>query len=208
MKRTLLTIVLAVLTALCAEAQPMARLKASLMEADSLTGARVTTAEYGEAAEAVAKYDAQRSPATTMQGYRIRIYSGNHQSARAEAEEAKALFEEHYAVPTYFTYENPYFLVTCGNCLTQEEAMMLLRSVRVHFPKAFIVMAEIPTVLFLTRPAPKPTEGEDGTAEGVATEEATTTPNEDTSAPTTNEVVTPATEPSANQQAGSPVEGE
>ena len=126
--------------------------------ADTLSGAKVVCVEYGSAKEAIDKFDAQTSPMEVLQGYRIRIYSGNHQAARAEAEAAKALFEENYTVPAYFVYDNPYFLVTVGNCLSQEEAMILLRSVRIHFPKAFIVTTEIPRQVALARPTPKPTE--------------------------------------------------
>ncbi len=151
-----------IFTTLCAvfsaECQTIAQFKEKLAVADTLSGAKVECAEFGSAKEAIEKFDAQTLPMDKLQGYRIRIYSGNHQMARAEAEAAKALFEENYAVPAYFVYDNPYFLVTVGNCLSQEEAMILLRSVRVHFPKAFIVATEIPRQVVLTRPAPKPTE--------------------------------------------------
>ena len=147
----------------CVKGQTIAEFKNALAVADSLSGAKVECVEFGSAAEAVSKFDAQTTPAATLPGYRIRIYSGNHQQARSEAEAAKALFEENYVAPAYFTYDNPYFLVTCGNCLSQEEAMMMLRSVRIHFPKAFIVMAEIPMDVVVARPAPKPAEQEDPT---------------------------------------------
>ena len=143
-----------------AKGQTIAEFKNALAVADSLSGAKVECVEFGSAAEAVAKFDAQTTPTATLPGYRIRIYSGNHQLARSEAEAAKALFEENYVAPAYFTYDNPYFLVTCGNCLSQEEAMMMLRSVRIHFPKAFIVMADIPVEGIIARPAPKPSEQE------------------------------------------------
>ena len=143
-----------IFTTLCAifvaECQTIAQFKEGLAVADSLSGAKVACAEFGSAKEAIEKFDAQTSPMEVLQGYRIRIYSGNHQAARAEAEAAKTLFEENYAVPAYFVYDNPYFLVTVGNCLSQEEAMILLRSVRVHFPKAFIVMSEIPRSAVIT----------------------------------------------------------
>ena len=66
-------------------------------------------------------------------------------------------------MPAYFAYENPYFLVSCGNCLTQEEAIMLLSKVKIHFPKAFVVMAEIPASAVTTtyvRPVVESTEEE------------------------------------------------
>ena len=162
MRKFFVTTTFAMLCALLgAQGQTIAQFKSTLAVADSLSGAKVECVEFGSAAEAVSKFDAQTTPAATLQGYRIRIYSGNHQLARAEAEAAKALFEENYSVPAYFVYDNPYFLVTVGNCLSQEEAMILLRSVRVHFSKAFIVMAEIPRSELLARPMPKVEESEE-----------------------------------------------
>mgnify|MGYP003301027275 CR=1 FL=1 len=72
-----------------AQGQTIAQFKNTLAVADSLSGAKVECVEFGSAAEAVSKFDAQTTPAATLQGYRIRIYSGNHQLARAEAEAAK-----------------------------------------------------------------------------------------------------------------------
>lgn len=159
MRKFFITTILATLCAIfSAECQTITQFKERLAVADTLSGAKVACVEYGSAKEAIDKFDAQTSPMEVLQGYRIRIYSGNHQAARAEAEAAKALFEENYTVPAYFVYDNPYFLVTVGNCLSQEEAMILLRSVRIHFPKAFIVTTEIPRQVALARPTPKPTE--------------------------------------------------
>lgn len=163
MKRLLL--ILATLTATATlSGQNIANFKASLAQPDSLTSARVVATEaWGSAADAIMKFDAQTPSQESFQGYRIRIYSGNSQSARAEAEAAQQLFVQNYNVPTYFAYENPYFLVSCGNCLTQEEAIMLLSKVKIHFPKAFIVMAEIPASTITTtyvRPVIEEPEGE------------------------------------------------
>lgn len=164
MKRLLFATLAIALATIAASGQNIANFKARLSVPDSLCGARVVAAEeWGSAADAIMKFDAQTSPQESFQGYRIRIYSGNSQSARAEAEAAQQLFAEHYNVPTYFAYENPYFLVSCGNCLTQEEAIMLLSKVRIHFPKAFIVMAEVPSSAVTTtyvRPVVDTEEGE------------------------------------------------
>lgn len=125
------------------------------------------------------KYNRQTSPRKSYQGYRIRIFASHTQSARTDAEAAMELFREHYNVPLYFSYENPYFLVTCGNCLTQEEAIMLLSKVRIHFPKAFIVTTEIPAELFTTPPTPAPEQvvedGAEQSEDGEGTDETDTT---------------------------------
>lgn len=124
----------------------------TLAEPDSLSGARSEVKIHFGAEEAMAKYNAQTSPKKEYQGYRIRIFASNSQTARTDAEAAIATVEEHFNIPVYFAYENPYFLVTCGNCLSHEEAIMLLSRVKKHFPKAFIVMSDIPAEALLTKP--------------------------------------------------------
>ncbi len=128
------------------------KFRMQLAEPDSLSGARSNVTIHFSAEEAIGKYNSQTSPKESYQGYRIRIFSSNSQTARTDAEAAIELFEQHYAVPVYFAYENPYFLVTCGNCLSHDEAIMLLSKVRIHFPKAFIVMSEIPAETLSSKP--------------------------------------------------------
>lgn len=51
---------------------------------------------------------------------------------------ARSLFEEHFPdISLYMVYENPYFRVTVGNCLTIEEAVILKGRLAEYFPKAF-----------------------------------------------------------------------
>lgn len=167
-----------------------------LAEPDSLSGARSQVRIHFGAEEAINKYNAQTTPKESYQGYRIRIFASNSQTARTDAEKAIELFEEHYAVPVYFAYENPYFIVTCGNCISHEEAIMLLSKVKIHFPKAFIVATEIPAELLSRKPQPpRPTTSEEA-AEGVTTEgitEATTTEGVTAEATTTEATTTEAT---------------
>lgn len=121
---------------------------------------------------AIDKFNEQTSPRESYQGYRIRIFASHNQTARTDAEAAIALLNEHYNISHYLSYENPYFLVTCGDCLTQEEAIMLLSKVRIHFPKAFVVMAEIPSSAVTTtyvRPIVAEVEGEQSEGEQTAT---------------------------------------
>lgn len=138
---------------------------------------------HSSAQPAIDKYNAQTAPKESYQGYRIRIFSGHSQSARTDAEAAISLFEEHFRVPVYFTYENPYFLVTCGNFLSHEEAIMFLSRARHHFPKAFIVTTEIPAEALLTPPVQlSATEEEVTTSQGESetTEQPTTEPQAET----------------------------
>lgn len=58
---------------------------------------------------------------------------------RAGAIAAKQLFEENYpGIKVYMVYENPYFKVAVGDCLTTEEAIILKGRVSSAFPKAFV----------------------------------------------------------------------
>ena len=131
----------------------------------------VMTEIHHSAQAAMDKYNAQTSPKETYQGYRIRIFASHTQSARTEAEAAIALFEEHFQAPVYFAYENPYFIVTAGNCLTHEEAIVHLSKVKRVFPKAFIVTCEIPAEDLIRKREPK-LEVAPITTEGAATEPA------------------------------------
>ncbi len=137
---------LIVLSAACTglKAQTIDAFKTASASADSLSGAVVRIYEAPSAAEAVAKYSALTQPVSSINGYRIRIYAGNNQSARSEATSAQSQCSSLFDVPVFLTYENPYFMVSCGNCLSQEEAIMLLAKIRTYFPKAFIVQCEIP----------------------------------------------------------------
>ncbi len=147
MKRIILYLILSVvlgLVSMDAMGQQLSDFEERLSVPDTLSGARSKVTIHFSAEEAMNKYNSQTSPKESYQGYRIRIFASNSQTARTDAEAAIELFEQHYKVPVYFAYENPYFLVTCGNCLSHEEAIILLSKVRIHFPKAFIVMCDIP----------------------------------------------------------------
>lgn len=77
-------------------------------------------------------------------GYRIGIFFDNSPSARALAQEAKARFESEFTdIKAYMVYENPYFKVSGGNCITQEEAVIMLHRIQRIFPKAYIMREQI-----------------------------------------------------------------
>ena len=116
----------------------------------------VKTTIHSSAQEAMDKYNAQTSPKEVYKGYRIRIFASHTQSARTDAEAAIALFKEHFQAPVYFAYENPYFIVTAGNCLTHEEAIVHLSKVKRIFPKAFIITCDIPAEALVRKPEPQP----------------------------------------------------
>ena len=80
----------------------------------------------------------------TLNGYRVRIFYDNKQSARVASEETLKRFESMYHdVAAYRTYANPYFKVTVGDFRTKSEAMALLERIRYEFPSAFVVKENI-----------------------------------------------------------------
>ena len=79
-----------------------------------------------------------------LQGYRVRIFFDNKQTARVESEETLKRFESMYHdVVAYRTYANPYFKVTVGDFRTRSEAVRLLGRIRHEFPSAFVVKENI-----------------------------------------------------------------
>lgn len=98
----------------------------------------VTVTETDDAARAVAAAS-HEGPRLRLRGHRVCIFFDNSQEARAGAVAARTLFEEKYpGIRAYMVYENPYFKVTVGNCLTAEEAIILRGRIAGDFPKAFI----------------------------------------------------------------------
>ena len=80
----------------------------------------------------------------TLNGYRVRIFFDNKQTARVASEETLKRFESMYHdVVAYRTYANPYFKVTVGDFRTKSEAMALLERIRYEFPSAFVVKENI-----------------------------------------------------------------
>ena len=105
--------------------------------------ARVSVREAGEAAGAGRELSRNETQ-LRFRGYRVCIFFDNGQDARAKAVEAKTLFEESFpGIRVYMVYENPYFKVTAGDCLTSEEAIILKGRVQGVFPKAYVKNEEL-----------------------------------------------------------------
>ena len=79
-----------------------------------------------------------------VEGYRVRIFFDNRQSARMDSEAVVRNFTSKYHdTAAYRSYVNPYFKVTVGDFRTKSEAMQLLRKIKNEFPAAFIVKEHI-----------------------------------------------------------------
>ena len=116
------------------------RLAAPVVSDAAFGTARVTVTEYGDAEKAFKDFNDnfKKSP------YRMdALFFDNGQDARAGAFAAEALFKETYpGIMVYPVYENPYFKVAVGNCLTAEEAIILKGKIASTFPKAFVKSEE------------------------------------------------------------------
>ena len=79
-----------------------------------------------------------------MQGFRVRIFFDNKQTARTESETIAMSFMAMYPhTAVYRIYENPYFKVTVGDFRTRSEAMRFMMEVRKTYPQAFIIREAI-----------------------------------------------------------------
>ena len=124
--------------------KPIKEHLAEPVQIDSLTtiNETVTIAEQGDAATIIEK--SLKVEPRKVNGYRIVIFMKNAQSARREAVAVQEEFGAQFAdVPSYMTYENPYFKISVGNCTTPEEAMILLGRLKREYPKAFVVRENI-----------------------------------------------------------------
>ena len=102
-----------------------------------------------------------RAAPTEIPGYRIRIFFDNGQNARSEALATQERFRSEFpGIPTFLVYENPSYIVTVGNCITIDEALMLWDRVRKSFSTAFLWRGSIPVEeLLREEPVPVPESG-------------------------------------------------
>lgn len=78
------------------------------------------------------------------QGYRIRIFFDNRQSARGESENiVKSFYGNFPQTPAYRSYTTPYFKVAVGDYRTKSDAIKALNSIKVFYPKAVIIKEQI-----------------------------------------------------------------
>ena len=77
----------------------------------------------------------------TFSGYRIQIHFGQD---RTNANKAKTDFANKYAsLPSYLTYQQPYFKVCIGDFRTKLEAVRALNNIKKEYPGAFVVRDKI-----------------------------------------------------------------
>ena len=130
------------------------KLATSTIAPNSYRRATVTVREHGTASQTV-KTAARESLKSNIKGYRVCIFFDNASDARVNAEEMKKLFQSQFPTESvYLAYEIPYFKVTVGNCVTNEEGVILMEKVRPTFPKAYIKSEDISFSELVSIPVP------------------------------------------------------
>lgn len=121
-----------------------------LADPDTVYHARVRVTEHGTAESMMRDYNSRRTPKRSIPGYRVRIFFANNQTARQDALDTQARFRSQYPdIPTYIVYETPSWMVTVGNCMNIDEALILLGRVNPRYRTAFIWRGDIPVDEFL-----------------------------------------------------------
>lgn len=122
MKHILLILTAVVLSTLSVRAQ--AEVEFSSVQLDSLTQ------EYLRA----------NFETSTLDGYRIQVYSGSGTKAKSEALAAKLKFNEAFPLEkVYVVYNAPFWRVRTGDFRFRSEALPLLEKVKRQFPGSYTV---------------------------------------------------------------------
>ena len=138
MRKIAMIIVVMLASALCvdATAQSIDEVIDGLAQR-SIDGVHVRVLEDASAREAVEAVEAQRR-ITQVSGFRVVIFSDNGQYAGDNAQMVLKEFEEAFPhINAYLVYESPYFKISVGDCLSMEEAQMLMAQLVGRYPKAF-----------------------------------------------------------------------
>jgi len=133
--RIILTIIAAFV---CAEvsAQNIEAMRSNL-SSRAMDGSHVRVTEDVSSKEAIAAVEQQRR-VSQVSGFRVVIFSDNGQYAGDTAKEVLNDFRSSFPhINAYLVYESPYFKVSVGDCLTMEEAQILMAELTSKYPKAF-----------------------------------------------------------------------
>lgn len=121
---------------LSASAQSVDHMKRGLLTSSEQEG-RVVVIEGDGVRDAVRAVETQRR-SKEVSGFRIVIFSDNSQYAGDNADAVLQEFKTMYPhINAYLVYESPYFKVSVGDCLSMEEAQILMAKLLGNYPKAF-----------------------------------------------------------------------
>lgn len=102
-------------------------------------GGKVELVQPEEMEKAYGKY-VKANGEKKRNGYRVRLFFDNKQSARVESEELEKEFQQQFPqIPTYRTYTNPFFKVVVGDYRTKSDAIRALNKILPFYPKAIVV---------------------------------------------------------------------
>lgn len=154
--------IIALCASLCASAQSIEQVKQELLKT-SVDGSYVNVMEDNGTKEAVRAVEGQRR-SSEVNGFRIVIFSNNGQYASDNADKVLQEFKALYPrINAYLVYESPYFKVSVGDCLSMEEAQILMAKILPNYPKAFPRRESI-KLDALTTPLTPPVESVDSLA--------------------------------------------
>ena len=106
-------------------------------------GGKVELVQPQEMEQAYGKY-IKANGTKTRNGYRVRLFFDNKQSARVESEELEKAFQLQFPqIPTYRSYTNPFFKVVVGDYRTKSDAIKALNAILPFYPKAIVVKESI-----------------------------------------------------------------
>ena len=127
---------MALFASLAANAQSIDSLLMQLARPND-EGVSIEVKEDRSVSTLVSSVEAQMQERSVV-GYRLVIFFNNDQQAKDNAERVYQEFSEKYPdINSYLVYENPYFKVSVGDCLSMEEALILNRRIAADYPKAF-----------------------------------------------------------------------
>lgn len=123
-------------------------LVSALSTPDPISRAAVTVKQHGDLASILNR--ARTIDGKMVDGYRVYIFLDNSQNAREKGQQAMSRFRGAFPdIPSEISYENPYWKVAVGNCLTKDEAMIVFGRVKGQFGSAFIRQENLPLKNFL-----------------------------------------------------------
>ena len=121
---------------LSASAQSVEQVRRGLLT-NTDNGGSVVVFEGDGVSDAVLAVESQRR-VKEVSGFRLVIFSDNSQYAGDNAERVLKEFTDLYPrINAYLVYESPYFKVSVGDCISMEEAQMLISKIQGYYPTAF-----------------------------------------------------------------------
>ena len=106
-------------------------------------GGKVELSQPAEMEQAYRKY-IKANGERKRNGYRIRLFFDNKQTARVESDELEKEFQLQFPqIPTYRSYTNPFFKVVVGDYRTKSDAIRELGKILPFYPKAIVVREAI-----------------------------------------------------------------